>query len=500
MNTFKTKFLQKTVIMGIILVLFIPGIKAQELLTLDKALKYAENNSPDIKQSLLNLTRYQKNLEAQRASLKSSFSLSVNPVSFNRSRQFYDYESKWYTSESLSSSSTFTVSQPILLTNGTVALNNEFGWEKSLSDASNTESKVFYNNLYLSFNQPLFTYNSLKMELKRLELNLEDAKISYSIQRLEVEKNVTQYFYNVYLEQMNLQIAKSELDNTQKNYDIIKNKVEAGLSAKEELYQQELELANAKSSVQNQEVTFENAKDQLKLYLGMDLYEEISVIDIDLSNTTAVDVDLEKAINNGLTSRMELRQREIDIESSMFDLVETKALNEFKGSMDLRVGITGDNKNIGNIYETPTKSPSVALSFNIPIFDWGEKKARIAAQEATIESQKLNYSDEKNTIIIAIRQSYRSLQNYWSQIGIAKQTEKNAELTYEINQEKYANGDLTGMDLSLYQTQLSEAKVSYAQAQINYRIELLNLKIQSLFDFAKKEPVLPAELYLNEEN
>ena len=65
MNTFKTKFLQKTVIMGIILVLFIPGIKAQELLTLDKALKYAENNSPDIKQSLLNLTRYQKNLEAQ---------------------------------------------------------------------------------------------------------------------------------------------------------------------------------------------------------------------------------------------------------------------------------------------------------------------------------------------------------------------------------------------------------------------------------------------------
>jgi len=498
MTTLKIKLLCRMLMPFIIVLLCIPGINAQQLLTLDKALKYAEDNSPDIKQSLLNLTRYQKNLEAQRASLKSSFSLTVNPLEYSRSRQFYDYQSKWYTSESLSSNSTLTVSQPILLTNGTIALNNEFGWEKSSSDATDTESKVFYNKLYLSLSQPLFTYNSLKQDLKELELNLEDAEISYAIQRLEVEKTVTQYFYNVYLEQMNLQIDRAELTNTQKNYDIIKNKVEAGLSAKEELYQQELELANAKSSVQNQEVTFENVKDQLKLYLGMDLYEEIAVIDIDLSNTAAVPVDMEKAIKNGLSSRMELRQREIDIENSMFDLVETKASNEFKGSVDLQVGITGDNKKLGNIYDKPTQSPSVSVSFNVPIFDWGKKKAKIAAQEAVIETQKLNYANEKNEIIIAIRKSYRKLQNYWSQIGIAKQTEKNAQLTYEINQEKYANGDLTGMDLSLYQTQLSEAKVSYAEAQINYRIELLNLKIQSLYDFAKKQAVLPAELYLKD--
>jgi len=496
MNTLK--FLPGILLVGLLFIVTIPDTKAQELLTLDKALNYAEVNSPDIKQSLLNLTRYQKNLEAQRAALKSNFSLSVNPLGFSRNRQFYEYESKWYTSESLSSNTTFTVSQPILMTNGTLSLNNEFGWEKSLSDANDIESKVFYNNLYLSFNQPLFTYNSLKMTLKELELTLEDAEISYALQRLEVEKSVTEFFYDVYLEQMNLSIAKAELANTQTNYDIIKNKVEAGLSAREELYQQELELANAKSTVQNQEVTFDNAKDQLKLYLGMDLYEDIAVIDIDLSNTTAVPVNLDKAIENGLASRMELRQREIDIETSMFDLVQVKALNEFKGSMDLRLGLTGDNRNLSNIYESPTQSPSVSLSFNVPIFDWGEKKARVAAQEATIETQKLNFQDERNSIIIAIRQSFRSLQNYWNQIGIAKQTETNAQLTYEINQEKYANGDLTGMDLSLYQTQLSEAKVSYAQAQINYRIELLNLKIQSLYDFENVQPILPADLYLKE--
>jgi len=297
--------------------------------------------------------------------------------------------------------------------------------------------------------------------------------------------------------QMNLNIAKEELANTRKSYEIIKNKVDAGLAAKEELYQAELNLATSKSTLQNREVMFENAKDQLKLYLGMDLYEDFSIL-ADVA-VNPVQVDLEKAIENGLKSRMELRQREIEIENGQFDLIRTKSQNEFRGDVNLRLGISGDNPNLDRIFDAPTNSPSVAVSFNIPLFDWGEKKARIAAQEAAIESQKLNYTDEQNQIIIGIRQAYRNLQNQLTQIEIAEQSQTNAELTYEINLDRYENGDLTGMDLNLYQIQLSERKIAYAQARINYKIELLNLKIQSLYDFEKNGPVFPAELYLDKE-
>lgn len=498
MNSLKIKSLPKFVTLGLLLFFGLPGVQAQEALTLERALQFAETSSPDIKQSLLNLTRYQKNLEAQRAALKSRFSLSVNPLNFNRSRRFDSRVSEWYTNENLESSSLFTVSQPILFTDGTLSLNNELGWQKSLSDANNSESKVFYNNLYLNLNQPLFTYNRLKLQLKELELNFENANISYAIQRLNLEKNVTQYFYNVYMAQMNLTIAKEELQNTQKSYDIIKNKVEAGLAAKEELYQAELNLATSKSTVQDQEVTLENYKDQLKLYLGMDLFEDILILADVAANPVKVDMD--QAIQNGLKSRMELRQREIDIETSQFEMIQTRALNEFEGELNLRLGITGDNGNVAKVYNNPTQSPSVALSFSVPLFDWGEKKARIAAQEAAIQSEELNYEDQQKEIIIGVRQAYRNLQNQVNQIEIAKQNEVNAQLTYEINLERYENGDLTGMDLNLYQTQLSEKKIAYAQALINYKIELLNLKIQSLFDFEKNEAILPSELYLNDKN
>jgi outer membrane protein TolC len=80
-----------------------------------------------------------------------------------------------------------------------------------------------------------------------------------------------------------------------------------------------------------------------------------------------------------------------------------------------------------------------------------------------------------------------------NQINIAKINEKNAQLTYDINLERYQNGDLTSMDLNLYQSQLSEKKMAYAQSLINYRIELLNLKVQTLYDFEAKKSVVPEE-------
>ena len=188
---------------------------------------------------------------------------------------------------------------------------------------------------------------------------------------------------------------------------------------------------------------------------------------------------------------MELRQSKINIETSQFDLIQTKALNEFKGSLGLSVGLFGDNENVADVYANPTDNESVSLSLTIPLWDWGERKARIKATEASIESANISYEDEENSIILGIRKVCRNLLNLQNQIEIARQSVTNAQLTYDLNLEKYKNGDLTGMDLNIYQNQLSEKQLSYTNSLISYKLELLNLKIQTLYDFEKKEQVSP---------
>ena len=116
-----------------------------------------------------------------------------------------------------------------------------------------------------------------------------------------------------------------DLNNTD-SHEIIRNKVEGGLLALEELYQSEVNLATSRSSVYTSELNLLNAMDELKRVIGMPLTEEFELLAV--IKADSVDVDPEMAINHALANRMELRQRAIDIENSMFNLLEAKTTNE----------------------------------------------------------------------------------------------------------------------------------------------------------------------------
>lgn len=330
------------------------------------------------------------------------------------------------------------------------------------------------------------------MQLKELEYALENAKISYALQQLSIEKNVTSQFYDVYQKQKDLNISRDEYNNQKQNYDIIKNKVEAGLLAKEELYQAEVNLANSESTVYSKEISFENAKDNFKLLLGMSLDEDIAIL-FD-NNIPTVDVNINDAVKYALDQRMEIRQKQITLEQDVFSIIRTKAESEFKGDLSVRVGMDALAGKVKNMYDKPTDNEEVGVTLTIPIFDWGAKKAKVKSSQLAMESDEISLEEQKKEIVIDVRQICRNLPTLIRQIEIKKKSIENAEHTYEINLEKYRNGNLTGMDLQQYQTQLTNAKQEYTNAIISYKLELLNLKIQTLWDFENNKSYLPVEL------
>ncbi|MBQ6800060.1 MAG: TolC family protein, partial [Bacteroidaceae bacterium] len=256
------------------------GGYSQMKMTLEDALEYSIDHSPELQEVLINLERYKLSLEAQRASLKSKFALTLNPFTYSNNRSFDNRFSEWYTNESFSSNGTFSITQPIIWTDATVSLNNKFGWQNNTSTGmggANNTNKAFSNDLYLSINQPLFTYNRTKTDLRSIELDYENALINYALRRLSLESTITASFYNVYTAKNNLEISEAELKDAQQNFDIIKNKVDADLSARDELYQAELNLSTAASAVDNRRVSLENAKDDLKQLLGITIDEDIDI-------------------------------------------------------------------------------------------------------------------------------------------------------------------------------------------------------------------------------
>ena len=117
----------------------------------------------------------------------------------------------------------------------------------------------------------------------------------------------------------------------------------------------------------------------------------------------------------------------------------------------------------------------------------------VKRQEVAQKINRLEFHEDKVNIELNIRQTWRSLENLLSQIKIAKQKDANAHRYNDMNLTRYREGDITGMDMNQFQTQLSNKKIAYTQALINYKIELLNLKILSLYDIEHDVPIVPME-------
>lgn len=465
---------------------------AQEILTLEKALEIAYQQSPSIIQSKMSLEQSELALIQQKASLKSQFSLNLNPFQYTRSTSFDDYNTQWYTRKSMSSGLDFRISQPIKWTDGTLTLSNSFNWQDDDNQSFGAKSTSFSNNLSLNLEQPIFTYNKTKMQLKRLEFNLEKAKIQYALAQLNIEKNVTAAFYGVYQSYKRLVTAREAFQSQKENYELIKNKVEQHLIAQEELFQAEVTLATNENSLADTETSYENTKDQFKQTLGLPLDIDISIlpnIQID-----SVQVDVNQAVKYALTQRMEIRQQQIAIEEGIFSLIEAKDNNKFKGSISARVGLMGQGDKFNGAFSKPDDNETIGVTLTVPIWDWGARKANIRSTELSNENTEISNEEERKSIMLEVRQICRELPKLLRQIEIARQTVRNAERTYDINVEKYRSGTLTGMELKNQQTQLTDAKNSLTDAIISYKLKLLDLKIQTLWDYQNNRSYLPVDL------
>ncbi len=463
-------------------------VPAERVLSYTSALHIAMESSPSLLRYRLNLEGSDNSLQAARARLKSRFSLSITPLDYTNTSQFDELFSTWYTQETTRSYGSLRIDQPLKWTDGTLSLTNRFSWRDSYSEYGDQTSKTYQNNLFIAFSQPIFTYNRTQLEIRSLELDLERSQLAYALQLLSLEQRVMQSFFDVYQRKKRVEIAREELANTSAGYEIMKNKVEAGLERLDDLYQAELNMANARSAVQNREVSLANGLDRLKQQLGLPL-DAVITVDEDVAYKY-VPVDLEQAIAHALQNRMELRELQIALNRAADDLVRTGAQNEFKGNINLAYGTIGTNEVFRDIYESPDKDRQFAIAFEIPLWDWGAKSYQMQAAQASFETTVLSYEDEKLNIELGVREAYRSLQNQVSQIEIARQNLRNSQRTYEINLEKYENGDLTAKDLDYYQNQLSQTRLGEVAALIQYKLALQDMKIRSLWDFEHDRPVL----------
>ena len=275
-------------------------------------------------------------------------------------------------------------------------------------------------------------------------------------------------------------------------YELTKALVEQDNRPKVDLLEAEVNIDDAEISLAKAQIDYANTKDNFKKLLGLPLDEDISVLP--KTEVEPIHVDMDLAIKYALDQRMELMQQNITIQEGLLNLIKIKAEDKFSGEISATVGLWNNSSNFTGAFQNLQDKQDIRLNVSIPIFDWGARKANIRSTELANESQEINFEEQKKNIIIQIRQICRNLPQLYKEISIAKKRVDNAEIIYDIKYQTYQAGQLSYKDLQDFQDKLTTAKENYTSAIIQYKEKLLELKINTLWDFQTNTSYFPVDL------
>ena len=484
-----------------------PYASAERLLSLQNAVDIALDEGYEMKSLQLNLIEAEENRFAAKYRFRTNADLSLDSPSWMEDMREVPVPNGLPVYNSLGTMryrSQLNITQP-LPTDGWLRLRSQVYQSKEtnyFADTDNTiKRKDFLSSVRIWFNQPLFTYNRLKTGLNRAELNYERSTLVLSRSQLDIVYNVSNSFYLLYNSTRGYEISIETFEQQEKQYETALLKYEAGLIPEVEALQLEVNLANARSNVLETEANLERQKEDFKKLIGLDLDEEIGVkTDIEY---THFDIDMDKAISEGLANRTELRENEIEIELNRLSIKEIDARNEVSANLSAYYDLTGRSEptlpfNSGtrelfdsswSDLERRPANRGVTLTISVPIWDWGVNKSEVASAKASLRRIELRQEEERRTIVNSIRDAVRRVQTAESRLQVLQKSQDVAQRAYDISLERFGNGEITSQDLAFDNDKLSNAKMAFLGAYISFKLAVEDLKRKTHWDFATNRPV-----------
>lgn len=367
-------------------------------------------------------------------------------------------------------------------------------YRTTLSQQNNEvlDKKQVYSQFMLSFNQPIFTANKLKENMKMAELGYRRSVFYYTRAQMDIIYNVTSVFYKVYRAAFEHRINQERLVNSKEVYRIAKLKMETGNLPEGEILTTEIMVGQDESRLMESQGKLETAYDDFKLLIGLDLNESIE-LEADMEFESFL-IDMQKAIDEALQNRMEIQENDINIQLQEIELKRAKREREFKGNISAYYNFTGlstlEEGSLGKLahssFENMGNRPSnrgVVFTLSYPIADWERSKNLVRREERKLKQQKLNLENTKRTIETEIRQIVRSVYEAEKRFRINQRNREVAIESYRISQLRFGNGDMTSQELSIEQARLSEVQLAYIDSYITYRLSVADLNRKTMYDF-----------------
>lgn len=370
------------------------------------------------------------------------------------------------------------LTQSIGKTGGTIFASSTIN---RFDDFENNFSQYQGQPVTIGLVQPILQFNQLAWNRKINPLEYEESQKAYFEELEQISLNATQFYFNLMLAQISMQIAATNVANNDTIYKIAQGRYQLGKIAENELLQLELNLVNSQLAVSQAEVDLQNAALRLKSYVGIPSDAQIVLRLPDALPEFEVDenVALKEALKNK-PDPVSFTRRVLEAEQ---ELARAKGTTGVQFDLFAQYGVSQSGTDIGNVYQDPISSQLIRLEMDVPIIDWGRARSRKKTATANLklteyqtEQDRLNFEQEVLTDV-------RNFVMLRKQVEARKKSDEIAQEAYNIAYQLYLIGKISITDLNQSLASKDNAKQNYIQSLRDFWTAYFQLRFQTLYDF-----------------
>ena len=434
----------KKIIPAIALMMLSTTLFSQEKWSLEKCIRYAQENNLQIKQHQLAIQQAQNELRAS----KMEYIPSVN---------------------------------------ASMSHNMSWGRSVNLNDLEIIENQMSQStSMNFSASLPLFEgmrkQNSVKSNLKQLEIagtNVEKLKDDISL-------SVTQSYLQVLLAYEIEKTAAESLNSVKLQVERCRILVEAGSQP----YSSQLEL---EAQLANENVQVVSAKNNvgtslLALAQLLDI-EDYTTFNIEIPNISSLELaptlcDIDEIYLNAL-QLPRIKGDELSLEQSKLQYKIQKGAALPTISFNAGYGTYfSDNQETAFFQQfNNNRNPSVGFGLSIPIFNNLRNSTSVKNARLNVKQSELQLKISKQNLLKDIQQAYNEALASYEKMKAAKENMTSAKESFRYTQEKFDAGILNGTDYTVAKTNLFKVESEYLQSKYQYIFQ------QKVLDYYMNTPL-----------
>ncbi|MFA8449406.1 MAG: TolC family protein [Bacteroidales bacterium] len=382
-----------------------------------------------------------------------------------------------------------SLKQRIGFTNGVLGINTNLQRTENLNFTKNGKVQFISKPIYLSYNQNILGYNTLRWAKKIEPLKYEESRRKYLEEMEEVNARAVSLFFQHLQDQISIEIAEKNIRNYDTLYKIAKGRYKLGKIAENELLELELNLMNARLNKEQAYISYGNSLFQLKSFLRIKDDKNIVLIAPTPKPEEIIEIPLAKALieskansSTTLTYQKEMLEAESNLARNRY--------SRYNINLNATYGLTAEGLDIANSYKNFEENQNITLQLNIPILNWGEYKGKIKMAQSNLDLVKTSVDqkevDYEQSIYLAV-QEFNIQKN---QLAIAAKSDTIAQLRYDITKKRYLIGKVNDVnDLNRAQVDSDQSRKTYYESLYTYWKNYYRIRKITLYDFEQDRQI-----------